>query len=71
MSNAGPYDVFVIGAGPGGYSAAVLAAKKGLRVAIAEGSNLGGTCTNTGCIPAKAYIESVNLLSRVRAASKF
>ena len=71
MSNAGPYDVFVIGAGPGGYSAAVLAAKKGLRVGIAERSNLGGTCTNTGCIPAKAYIESVNLLARVRAASKF
>ncbi len=66
-----PYDVFVIGSGPGGYTAAVLAAKKGLRVGIAEGSRMGGTCTNTGCIPTKAYIESVNLLSKIRDAARF
>ncbi len=63
--------MFVLGAGPAGYTAAILAAKKGLRVGIAEGSRLGGTCTNTGCIPAKTYIESVNLLARIKGASKF
>ncbi|HNY63942.1 MAG TPA: dihydrolipoyl dehydrogenase [Deltaproteobacteria bacterium] len=66
-----PYDVFVIGAGPGGYSAAILAAKKGLRTGIAEGSAFGGTCTNTGCIPAKTYIESVNLLAKMAGAAKY
>lgn len=71
MEKSKPYDVFVIGAGPGGYTAAILAAKKGLRVGIAEGSRPGGTCTNTGCIPAKAYIESVNLLKKIREAAKF
>lgn len=65
------YDVFIIGAGPGGYTAAILSAKKGLRVGIAEGSRLGGTCTNTGCIPAKTYIESVNLLAKIKGAAKF
>lgn len=65
------YDLFVIGAGPGGYTAALLASKKGLRVGIAEGSSLGGTCTNTGCIPTKTYIESINLYSRIKTASRF
>jgi len=65
------YDLFVIGAGPGGYTAALLAAKKGLNVGIAEGSSLGGTCTNTGCIPTKTYIESVNLYSRIKSGSRF
>ncbi len=65
------YDLFVIGAGPGGYTAALLAAKKGLRVGIAEGARMGGTCSNTGCIPTKTYIESINLFSRITAASRF
>lgn len=65
------YDLFIIGAGPGGYTAAVLAAKKGLKVGIAEARDLGGTCTNRGCIPAKTYIESINLLTRIRNARRF
>ncbi|HPX19738.1 MAG TPA: FAD-dependent oxidoreductase, partial [Deltaproteobacteria bacterium] len=65
------YDLMVIGAGPGGYTAAILAAKKGLKVGIAEGSRFGGTCTNTGCIPTKTYIESAALLARIREAEKF
>lgn len=71
MKTTDAYDVFILGAGPGGYTAAILAAKKGLRVGIAEGSRFGGTCTNTGCIPAKTYIESVNLLARIKSAAKF
>lgn len=65
------YDLFVIGAGPGGYTAALLAAKKGLNVAIAEGKNFGGTCTNTGCIPTKTYIESIHLFNKIRNANRF
>lgn len=65
------YDLMVIGAGPGGYTAAILAARKGLKVGIAEDSRFGGTCTNTGCIPTKTYIESAALLARIREAEKF
>lgn len=68
---SGMYDLFIIGAGPGGYTAAVLAAKMGLKVGIAEGRSLGGTCTNRGCIPAKTYIESINLFTRIKNASRF
>ena len=45
------YDVTVIGAGPGGYVAAIRAAQLGLKVAIVERENLGGVCLNWGCIP--------------------
>ena len=48
------YDLIVIGAGPGGYSAAVRGAQLGLRTAIVERENLGGICLNWGCIPTKA-----------------
>jgi len=65
------YDLFVIGAGPGGYTAALLAAKKGLNVAIAEGKTFGGTCTNTGCIPTKTYIESIHLFNKIQNANRF
>lgn len=65
------FDLFVIGAGPGGYTAALLGARKGLRVGIAEGSHCGGTCTNRGCIPAKSYIESVRLVAEMRNAPRF
>ena len=65
------YDLFVIGSGPAGYTAALLAAKKGLTVAIAEGNNFGGTCTNTGCIPTKTYIESIHLFNQINTAKRF
>ncbi|MBN1635514.1 MAG: dihydrolipoyl dehydrogenase [Deltaproteobacteria bacterium] len=65
------YDLFVIGAGPGGYSAAILGAKKGLRVAIGESRHIGGTCTNWGCIPTKTYVESVNLYQSMLNARRF
>ncbi len=71
MATQKPYDLFVIGTGPGGYTAALLGAKKGLRVGIAEGSNFGGTCTNKGCIPAKTYIESINLYDHMKNARRF
>ena len=51
-------DLIIIGAGPGGYRAAEYAAKQGLRVAIFEGAEVGGTCLNVGCIPTKTYVHS-------------
>jgi dihydrolipoamide dehydrogenase len=51
------YDVFVIGAGPGGYHAAIRAAQMGLKVAIAEREFWGGVCLNVGCIPTKALLH--------------
>jgi len=53
------YDIVVIGSGPGGYVAAIRASQLGYKVAIIEKySTLGGTCTNVGCIPAKALLDS-------------
>ncbi|MDP7100245.1 MAG: FAD-dependent oxidoreductase, partial [Rhodospirillales bacterium] len=59
---ADTYDVTIIGAGPGGYVAAIRAAQLGLKVAIVEKcSTLGGTCLNVGCIPSKALLHSSHL----------
>src|SRR5690349_18686512 len=56
------YDVLVIGAGPGGYVAAIRAAQLGLRTACAESrETLGGTCLNVGCIPSKALLHGSEL----------
>lgn len=51
-------DLIIIGSGPGGYKAAVYAAKKGLKVTIFEDVHVGGTCLNVGCIPTKTYVHS-------------
>jgi len=63
------YDVTIIGAGPGGYVAAIRAAQLGLKVALVEKEHLGGVCLNWGCIPTKALLrnaEVVSLLDRGR-----
>ena len=52
------YQLAVIGAGPGGYEAAIRAAQLGLRVALIEKDALGGTCLNRGCIPTKALLHT-------------
>ena len=57
------YDVIVIGAGPGGYVAAIRAAQLGLKTACVEGrETLGGTCLNVGCIPSKALLHASHQL---------
>lgn len=61
------YDLFVIGAGPGGLSAAKRAAKYGAKVAIAESSQLGGTCSNLGCIPKKLMVYAADFPKLVEA----
>lgn len=64
-----PFDFAVIGAGPGGYVAAIRAAQLGMRVTLVEKeASLGGTCLNVGCIPSKALLESSELLHQARNA---
>jgi dihydrolipoamide dehydrogenase len=58
MSENTQYDLVVIGAGPGGYVAAIRAAQLGMKVACIDRNYLGGTCLNVGCIPSKALLES-------------
>ncbi len=61
MSDAKKFDLCVIGAGPGGYVAAIRAAQLGLKVGIVEANHLGGICLNWGCIPTKALLKSSEL----------
>lgn len=64
-------DLLIIGAGPGGYVAAIYAAKKGLKVAIAEMDRFGGTCLNVGCIPTKALVKSSEICHHAKESSTF
>ena len=68
---SGKYDVVVIGAGPGGYVAAIKAAKLELKTAIIEERRAGGTCLNRGCIPAKAMIHASSLYREMKEAERF
>jgi dihydrolipoamide dehydrogenase len=64
------YDVLVIGAGPGGYVAAIRAAQLGLRTACAESrATLGGTCLNVGCIPSKALLHASELFETAHSGA--
>ena len=69
MANAS-YDVIVIGAGPGGYPAAIRASQLGLKTLCVEKEYIGGVCLNWGCIPSKALIAASNTLEKIRHADK-
>ena len=56
-----PYDILIIGGGPGGYVAAIRAAQLGFKTAIVEREHLGGICLNWGCIPTKALLRSAEI----------
>ena len=60
------FDVVVIGAGPGGYVAAIRAAQLGFKTAIIEREYMGGVCLNVGCIPSKAMITATHLLHKAQ-----
>lgn len=65
------FDIGVIGAGPGGYVAAIRAAQLGARVVVVEKGRLGGVCMNLGCIPTKAMARSIELLMEIERVNEF
>lgn len=71
MSDNKKFDIAVIGAGPGGYVAAIKAAQLGKNVALIEKEALGGTCLNVGCIPTKTLIASATMHHMVKKAEEF
>ena len=65
------FDLIVIGAGPGGYVAAIRGAQLGLSVAVIEREHLGGICLNWGCIPTKAMLRSSEVFHLMHRAKEF
>lgn len=64
------YDLVIVGGGPGGYTAAIRAAKLGAKVALIEEKEVGGVCLNEGCIPTKSLLASAKLLNDINKKSK-
>lgn len=65
------YDIGIIGAGPGGYVAAIRGGQLGLKVALFERERVGGLCLNWGCIPTKALLRNADVVNLVREAAKW
>lgn len=63
--------IIIIGAGPGGYETALLAAKRGVEVVLIEAGHVGGTCLNEGCIPTKSFCKNAEVLDGLRNAESF
>ena len=63
--------IIIIGAGPGGYETALLAAKRGVEVVLVEAGHVGGTCLNEGCIPTKSFCRNAEVLDELRDAEAF
>jgi dihydrolipoamide dehydrogenase len=70
-SSSTDFDLIVLGAGTGGYTAAFRAAQLGMRVALLDPGKVGGTCLHVGCIPTKALLESAEFFARVKKAKDF
>src|SRR3989442_3439768 len=71
MPDSKHFNLVVVGTGPGGYVAAIRAAQLGLKTAVVEKDELGGTCLNWGCIPTKAWIVSAHLFEQIKRAKEF
>ena len=65
------YQLLIIGAGPGGYVAALHAAKRGLKTAVIENREVGGTCLNRGCIPTKTLLHASEIIAGINGGEKF
>lgn len=65
------YDLIIIGAGPGGYSAALNASKNGLRTLLIEKDKIGGVCLNEGCIPTKTLLYSAKIYDNIQNGEKY
>ena len=63
--------IIIIGAGPGGYETALLAAKRGVEVVLIESGHVGGTCLNEGCIPTKTFCKNAEVLDSLREGETF
>lgn len=63
--------IIIIGAGPGGYETALLAAKRGVEVILIEAGHVGGTCLNEGCIPTKSFCRNAEVMDELRDAEAF
>ena len=63
--------IIIIGAGPGGYETALLAAKRGVEVVLIESAHVGGTCLNEGCIPTKTFCKNAEVLDNLREGETF
>lgn len=63
--------IIIIGAGPGGYETALLAARRGVEVVLVESAHVGGTCLNEGCIPTKSFCKNAEVLDGLREAGAF
>ncbi|HEX5241386.1 MAG TPA: dihydrolipoyl dehydrogenase [Candidatus Limnocylindrales bacterium] len=71
VGSSNDFDLVVLGAGTGGYTAAFRAAQLGLKVALVEEGKIGGTCLHVGCIPTKALLESAAFYERIQHAADF
>jgi dihydrolipoamide dehydrogenase len=71
VGSSNDFDLVVLGAGTGGYTAAFRAAQLGLKVALVDQAKIGGTCLHSGCIPTKALLESAAFTERIRHAKDF
>jgi dihydrolipoamide dehydrogenase len=71
VGSSNDFDLVVLGAGTGGYTAAFRAAQLGLKVALVDEAKIGGTCLHIGCIPTKAMLESAAFYERIHHAADF
>src|SRR3954465_11062881 len=71
VGSSNDFDLIVLGAGTGGYTAAFRGAQLGLRAALVDGDKFGGTCLHRGCIPTKAMLESAAFNERIRHAADY
>ena len=65
------YGLIVIGAGPGGYEAALRASKLGIRTALVESRDVGGTCLNRGCIPTKSLLHAAQIVKEASGGGEW